>query len=135
MVAAFFTACQTDMVAQGVKQRRADVECKVISLSIDVDGRRMGSVRVRCYRSHTRRRLTDMVDTIEVARKFRRLHPDVCLSYLVDCIPRPPISLHCITRSPEAQMDLRELFLTPIGDAKFRQHEILCLPEAWPKAS
>jgi hypothetical protein len=32
MVAAFLAARQTDMVAQGVKQRRADVECKVISL-------------------------------------------------------------------------------------------------------
>src|ERR1700676_2730143 len=51
------------VVAQGVKQRRADVECKVISLSIDVDGRRMGSVKVRhCRRSRIRRRLIKKAD-------------------------------------------------------------------------
>jgi len=42
--------------------------------------------------------VTDIVDTIEVARKFRRLHADLLIPSFDDAIPRPPFCF-CIARS------------------------------------
>ena len=41
------------------------------------------------------RKVADMVDTIEVARKCRRLHTDLFVPSLDDAIPRPPLFCVC----------------------------------------
>jgi hypothetical protein len=66
-----------------------------------------------------------MVDTIEVARKFRRLHTDLPVSALVDAIPRPPLLLSPLAvPGSKARFEL-ELFGTFDGEAQFPQHGIL----------
>jgi hypothetical protein len=70
-----------------------------------------------------------MVDTIVVARKFRRLHTDLPVSALVDAIPRPPLLLSSLLSSlavsgSKARFEL-EFFGTFDGEARFPQHRIV----------
>jgi hypothetical protein len=64
-----------------------------------------------------------MVDTIEVARKFRRLQTD--LPVPVDAILRPPLLLSSLAAPGSKAWFELEFFGTFDGEARFPQHRIV----------